>query len=156
MAGRVSASVLVVLATALAGACGGDDSAAPERPCIVSEEKLASIWDVPEMTAHPQSNGLDCLYAAAEEAVVMLGVRTPEQFEADRARFEDEGVLLPPLEPTDGFDGKATVDPRYNSLNVTAGDTVVSVEVVGAEPSDPGEQLALEKRIARAAVDELG
>jgi hypothetical protein len=147
--------MLVVLATALAGGCGGGDSASSEFPCIVSQEELASIWDVSEMTAHPQSNGLDCLYAADEEAVVMLGVRTLEQFEAERARFEDTGVLLPPLEPTDGFDGKATVDPRYNSLNVTAGDTVVSVQLVGTEPSDPEEQLALEKRIAQAAIDEL-
>jgi hypothetical protein len=145
-----------LLAAALVAGCGGHDSASAERPCIVSEEKMATIWDLSEMTAHPQSNGLDCLYAADEEAVVMLGVRTPKQFEAERARFEDQGILLPPLEPTDGFGGKATVDPRYNSLNVIAGDTVVSVQLLDAEPSDPAEQLALEKRIAQAAVDELG
>jgi hypothetical protein len=156
MAGRISASVLLVFTATMVSACGGSESTSSEPPCIVSEEKLASIWDAPEMTAHPQDNGLDCLYAADEEAVVMLGVRTPEQFEAERARFEDQGVLLPPLEPTEGFGGKATVDPRYNSLNVTAGDTVVSVQLVGAEPSDPDAQLALEKRIAQAAVDELG
>jgi hypothetical protein len=156
MAGRIAASVLLVLTATMLSACGGSGSSSSEPPCVVSEEELASIWGAPEMTAHPQSNGLDCLYAADEEAVVLLGVRTPEQFDADRARFEDQGVLLPQLEPTDGFGGKATVDPRYNSLNVTAGDTVVSVQLVGAEPSDPAEQLALEKRIAQAAVDELG
>jgi hypothetical protein len=85
----------------------------------------------------------------------MLGVRTPEQFEAERAQFEDRGVLLPPLEPADGFDGKATVDQRYNSLNVSAGDAVVSVQMVGTEPADPAEQVALETRIAQAAVEQL-
>jgi hypothetical protein len=136
-------------------ACGGGGSSSAEPPCVLSEEKMASIWDAPEMTAHPQDNGLDCLYAADDDAVVMLGVRSQRRFEAERARFEDQGVLLPPLEPTEGFDVKATVDPRYNSLNVSAGETVVSVQMVGTEPADPGEQLELETRIAQAAVEEL-
>jgi len=155
MSRRVSASVALLFAAAMLPACGGDGSSSAEPPCVVSEEKMASNWDVSEMTAHPQGNGLDCLYAADEEAVVMLGVRTPEQFEAERARFEDQGVLLPPLEPADGFDGKATVDPRYNSLNVSAGDAVVSVQMVGTEPADPAEQVELETRIAQAAVEQL-
>ena len=116
---------------------------------------MASIWDVSRMNASPQDNGLDCLYAADDEAIVMVGVRPQRQFEAERARFEDQGVQLPPLEPADGFDGEATVDPRYNSLNVSVGDSVVSVQMVGAEPADPGEQLELETRIAQAAVEEL-
>jgi hypothetical protein len=54
-----------------------------------------------------------------------------------------------------GFDGEANVDPRYNSLNVFAGDLVVSVQLLGAEPADSAEQLAIEKRIAGAAVGQL-
>jgi hypothetical protein len=155
MGRRISASVALLFAAAMLPACGGDGSSSAEPPCVLAEEKMASIWDVSRMNASPQDNGLDCLYAADDEAIVMLGVRSQRQFEAERARFEDQGVQLPPLEPADGFDGEATVDPRYNSLNVSAGDTVVSVQMVGAEPADPGEQLELETRIAQAAVEEL-
>ena len=116
---------------------------------------MAALWNVPEMSAHPQSNGYQCVYAADGQPVVSLAVRSPQQFEAARDEFEDHGVLLPPLEPVSGFDGEANVDPRYNSLNVVSGDDVVSVEILGVEPSDPGEQLELEKRIARAAVSRL-
>jgi len=76
----------------------------------------------------------------------LAGGQVVREFEAERARFEDRGFLLPPLEPVDRFDGTANVDPRYNSLNVIAGDLVVSVELLGTEPWDPTEQLALEKR----------
>ena len=107
------------------------------------------------MSAHPQGNGYQCVYAADGQAVLSLAVRSPQQFEAERDEFEDHGVQLPPLEPVSGFDGEANVDPRYNSLNVVSGDEVVSVEILGAEPSDPGEQLELEKRIADAAVSRL-
>jgi hypothetical protein len=152
MAARFAA---LVLAAGLMSACGGDDSSSAERPCVVPENEMASIWGASEMTAHPQSNGLDCIYAAGDEVVVLLGVRSQQRFEAERARFEDQGVLLPPLETTSGFEERATVDPRYNSLNVEVGDDVVSVEMVAAEPTDPAQQLALEKRIARAAVGRL-
>jgi hypothetical protein len=155
MAGRVSASVALVLVMALLPACGGSDSASTERPCVVSEEEMASIWGVSSMNASPQKNGVECIYAANNELMALLTVRSPEEFEAERARFEDQGLLLPPLEPTGGFEEEATIDPRYNSLNATAGDVVVSVQIVGTEPSDPDDQLELEKRIARAAVEHL-
>jgi hypothetical protein len=155
MAGRIAASV-ALLAVALVSSCDGSESSSREPPCVVPEDELASIWGVPEISSHPQKNGHDCLYAADGEILVMVSVRSRQQFEAERARFEDQGFLLPPLEPTGGFEEEATVDPRYNSLNVTAGDTIVSVEVVAAEPPDAAEQLALEKRIARAALDQLG
>jgi hypothetical protein len=155
MAGRVSASVALVLVMALLPACGGSDSASTERPCVVSEEEMASIWGVSSMNASPQENGLECIYSANDELMALLTVRSPEEFEAERARFEDQGLLLPPLEPTGGFEEEATIDPRYNSLNATAGDVVVSVQIVGTEPSDPDDQLELEKRIARAAVEHL-
>ena len=153
--GRVGLFLVLVV---LGAGCGGSEpseSTSSDRPCVVAEEEMASIWSVPEMTAHPQSNGFQCVYATNGQVVLSLAVRTPEQFEAERDQFEDRGVLLPPLEPVSGFDGEATVDPRYNSLNVVSGDEVVSVEILGAEPSDPGEQLELEKRIARAAVSRL-
>jgi hypothetical protein len=41
------------------------------------------------------------------------------------------------------------------SLNVIVGDLVVSVQLLGAEPAGPAEQLAIEKRIAGAAVGQL-
>jgi hypothetical protein len=146
--------VLVVLVVLGAG-CGGSGSTASERPCVVAEDEMAAIWNVSEMSAHPQSNGYECLYAADGRPVILLAIRSPEQFEAERAIFEDRGVLLPPLEPVSGFDEEANVDPRYNSLNVVSGDDVVSVELLSLEPTDPGEQLEIEKRIARAAVSRL-
>jgi hypothetical protein len=116
---------------------------------------MTSIWDGGDVAAIPQDDGVECVYAADGEPVVGLAIRSPQAFDQERARFEDQGVLLPALEPTDGFDQEATIDPRYNSLNVTVGDLVVSVEMLGAEPADPGEQLDLEKQIARIAVNEL-
>ena len=92
------------------------------------------MWNVPEVSAHPQGNGHECVYAVGGQPVVLLAVRSPQQFEADRALFEDQGILLPPLEPVSGFDGEANIDPRYNSLNVVSGDDVISVEILGAEP----------------------
>jgi hypothetical protein len=155
MAGRGSASVALVLVLTLLPACGGSDSASTERPCVVSEEEMASIWGVSSMNASPQENGLECIYSANDELMALLTVRSPEEFEAERARFEDQGLLLPPLEPTGGFEGEATVDPRYNSLNVRSGDVVLSVQIIGTEPADFDDQLELEKRIGRAAVERL-
>jgi hypothetical protein len=146
---------LLLVLVVLGAGCGGSESTSSERPCVVAEEEMASIWNVPEMTAHPQSNGYECVYAADGQFVLSLAVRSPQQFEAERDQFEDHGVLLPPLEPVSGFDGEANVDPRYNSLNVVSGDEVISVEILGVEPSDPGEQLELEKRIAHTAISRL-
>jgi hypothetical protein len=148
-------SLLLVVVIALGAGCGGADSKASDGPCIVSEEEMASIWDTSEVSANTQDNGYKCVYAADNEAIVALAVRSLHEFEAERKRFEDQGVLLPPLEPVAGFDEEANIDPRYNSLNVTAGDVVVSVEIVAAEPSDTGEQLEVERRIAQAAVSHL-
>ena len=116
---------------------------------------MASILDEREAVAIPRESGYECAYAVVGQPVVSLAVRSPQQFQAERAKFEDQGILLPPLEPVSGFDDAATVDPRYNSLNVTAGDSIVSVEFLGPEPADPGEQLELEKQIARATVSQL-
>jgi hypothetical protein len=54
-----------------------------------------------------------------------------------------------------GSMGRPMSTRRYNSLNVIAGDLVVSVQLLGTEPADPAEQLAIEKRIAGAAVGQL-
>jgi hypothetical protein len=150
--GRVGLLLVLVV---LGAGCGGSASTSSEHPCVVAEEEMASIWNVPEMRAFPQGNGYQCIYAADGQPVISLAVRSPEQVEAERAKFEDHGVLLPPLEPVSGFDGEANVDPRYNSLNVSTGDEVVSVEVLSVKPTDPAEQLEIEKRIARAAVSQL-
>jgi hypothetical protein len=61
--------------------------------------------------------------------------------------------MLPALVPVEGFENEASVDPRYNSLNVTAGEQIIGVEIVGTEPSAPVEQLELEKDVARAALE---
>jgi hypothetical protein len=151
--GRIS--LLLVVVITLGAGCGGTESTASDGPCVVTEEEMASIWDASEVGANPQDNGYECVYTADNKAIVGLSVRSPQEFEAERKRFEDHGVLLPPLEPVSGFDDEANIDPRYNSLNVTAGDFVVSVEILGAEPANPGEQLVIEKRIARAAVSHL-
>jgi len=74
---------------------------------------------------------------------------------AERKRFTDIGVLLPPLTPVDGFPSSANIDPRYNSLNVSLQDLVVSVEILGREPAEPVEQVEIEKRIAHAALERL-
>jgi hypothetical protein len=144
----------IVLAAAMVGlaACGGGDSKKATLPCVVTEDEMASILDKNEVLAAPQKNGLDCIYASEGNPLIRLSVRTRKQFQAERDRFESGGIKLPPLDPLEGFDGEANVDPRYNSLNVTAGERIVSVEVVGVEPSDPAEQVELEKRIAQAAI----
>jgi hypothetical protein len=148
-------SLLLFVGLTLGIGCQGKESASNGRPCVVSEEDMASVWNGGDIAAIPQDNGVNCVYAADGEPVVGVAIRSPEAFEEERARFEDQGILLPPLEPTDGFDQEATVDPRYNSLNVTAEDLVVSVEILGRDPADAGEQLDLEKQIARMAVNEL-
>ena len=86
-------------------------------------------------------------------ALVSVSVTTREQFDAERDRFESGGVMLPALVPVEGFENEASVDPRYNSLNVTAGEQIIGVEIVGTEPSAPVEQLELKKDVARAALE---
>jgi hypothetical protein len=115
---------------------------------------MAEILGRDEVFAVPQTDGVRCIYGADEQPLVTLSVRTPEQFQAERDRFEQQGIELPDLVEVE-FESAASVDPRYNSLNVTAGDRIVSVEVVGVEPSDLATQLELEKEIARVAVDAL-
>jgi hypothetical protein len=144
----------VLFAIVVLAGCGGESEGA-SRPCIVPEEEMASIWDTGAMHSAPQQNGFDCIYASEGTPVVALSIRTPAQFQAERARFESRGVVLPPLDPVSGFDEDANVDPRYNSLNVTRGNLVVSVQLVGPVPMDPGEQLEIEKRIARSALERL-
>jgi len=136
----------------IAPACGGE-SERGTLPCVVGTGEMSSILDKDDVIAAPQKNRLDCIYASQGKALIRLSVRTREQFEAARDRFESGGFELPPLQPIQGFDAEANVDPRYNSLNVTSGPRIVSVEVVGSEPSDAEAQLDLEKEIARAALD---
>jgi hypothetical protein len=138
----------------IAPACGGE-SERGTPPCVVGTGEMSSILERDDVIAAPQKNRLDCIYASEGKALIRLSVRTREQFEAARDRFENSGFKLPPLQPVQGFDTEANVDPRYNSINVTSGTRIVSVEVVGPQPSDAGDQLDLEKRIARAALDAI-
>ena len=109
---------------------------------------MAEILDRDHVSAVPQDDGR-CIYASDGQALLSVSMRTREQFDAERDRFENGGVKLPELVPVEGFEEEANVDPRYNSLNVTAGERIISVEIVGTEPSDPEEQLELEKDVAR-------
>jgi hypothetical protein len=152
MVGR-STFVLTVAALALA-ACGGGSKEATS-PCVVTEDEMASILEKDEVVAAPQKNGLECIYASQGDPLILLSVRTRKQFLAERDRFESGGFKLPRLDPLEGFDGEANVDPRYNSVNVTVGERVVGVQIVSPEPSDLADQLELEKRIARAALESL-
>ena len=153
MAVRVAVALGLFLVVPLA-ACGGE-SDRTTAPCVVDEEKMSSILDNDDVFSAPQENSVDCIYATTGNPLIRLSVRTPEQFRAERDKFERKGIKLPALRPVGGFDGQANVDPRYNSLNVTAGDRIISVEIVAAEPSDPTAQLDLEKRIAQAALEAL-
>ena len=150
--------ISVIALLALPG-CGDSDSSeeAPsaQLPCVVSEGEMAELLDRDDVAAVPQEDGPRCIYASDGQALVSVSVRTREQFDAERDRFESSGVKLPELVPVEGFENEANVDPRYNSLNVTAGGRVISIEIVGTEPSDPEEQLELEKDAARAALDSL-
>ena len=145
----------VFLVVALAGCGGGESDASGQPPCVVPENELASILDRDDVFAAPQKDGVSCIYGSEGQPLVSVSVRTPRQFQAERDRFEDAGVHLPKLVDVDGFDGEANIDPRYNSLNVTSGERIVSIEIVGTEPSDPDAQIELEKEIARAALEEL-
>jgi hypothetical protein len=145
----------VIVASALAGCGGGETDAGAKPPCVVPEDELASILDRDDVFAAPQNNGVRCIYGSDGEALVSVSVQTPEQFQAERDRFEDNGVDLPKLVAVEGFDGEANIDPRHNSLNVTSGGRIVSVEIVGAELSDPDAQIELEREIARAALEHL-
>lgn len=115
---------------------------------------MAEILDRDHISAVPQDDAL-CIYASDGQALVSVSVRTREQFDAERDRFENGGVKLPELVPVEGFEEEANVDPRYNSLNVMAAGRIVSVEIVGTEPSAPEEQLKLEKDVARAALERV-
>jgi hypothetical protein len=149
-------SVLVpVVLVALAGCGGGESNASAQPPCLVPEDELATILDRDDVFAAPQKDGVRCIYGSEGEELVSVSVQTPEQFQAERDRFEDKGVVLPKLVAVDGFDGNANIDRRYNSLNVTSGGRIVSVEIVGAEPSDADDQIELEREIARAALERL-
>jgi hypothetical protein len=148
-------SIVLAGAIALAACGGGSDALSASRPCVVETDEMAAMLAVDEVIAAPQKNGYECLYASQGQAIVALSLRTQAQFEAERARFEDKGVLLPELVPVDGFEGDASIDPRYNSLNVSAQGLVVSVELVGPAPADQEEQVDLETRIARGALEQL-
>jgi hypothetical protein len=148
-------AIVPFLALTALAACGAGSQPAAEPPCVVSQEKMASVLDRDEVLAAPQKNGLDCIYASDGQPLILVSVRTPEQFAAERARFEDKGIKVPELVPATGFDQEATIDPRYNSLNVEAGRRIVSIEIVGVEPTDAAEQVELEKEIARAALEAL-
>ncbi len=116
---------------------------------------MAEILDREDVAAVPQQDHARCIYASDGQALLSVSVRTREQFDAARDRFENGGVKLPELIPVEGFQDEANVDPRYNSLNVVAGERIISVEIVGTEPSDPEEQLELEKDVARAALERI-
>ena len=116
---------------------------------------MAALLEVEAVVSVPQPDGLQCVYAAEGSPLVSLYVRTPAEFEAERARFEDNGVVLPELTPVEGFEGRASVDPRYGSLNVTAGDEVVTVELTSPEAADEEAQLEREREIAGAALERL-
>jgi len=132
----------------------GEEAASAQLPCVVPEREMAEILDRDDVVAVPQDDGR-CIYASDGQALVSVSVRTRKQFDAERDRFEDSGVKLPELVTVEGFENEANVDPRYNSLNVAAGERIVSVEIVGTEPSDPEEQLELEKDVARAALERV-
>ena len=133
----------------------GEEAASAQLPCVVPEGEMADILDRDDVAAVPQQDDARCIYASDGQALVSLSVRTREQFDAERDRFESNGVKLPELVPVEGFGNEANVDPRYNSLNVTAGGRIISVEIVGTEPSDPEGQLELEKDVARAALESV-
>jgi hypothetical protein len=132
----------------------GEEAASAQLPCVVPEGEMAEILDRDDLALVPQDDAR-CIYASDGQALVSVSVRTREQFDAERDRFESNGVKLPELVPVEGFGNEANVDPRYNSLNVTAGGRIISVEIVGTEPSDPEEQLELEKDVARAALESV-
>ena len=151
---RVWLLIIPVLALLALASCGGSGEEVAQLPCVVPESEMAEILDRDHVSAVPQDDGR-CIYASDGQALVSVSVRTREQFDAERDRFESGGVKLPKLVTAGGFDGEANIDPRYNSLNVTAGDQIVSVEIVGTEPSDPEEQLELEQDVARAALERV-
>jgi hypothetical protein len=151
--------IIPVIALIAPPGCRDSDSgeAAPSAPlpCVVSEADMAQILGRDDVAAVPQYDSGRCIYASDGQALVSLSVRTREQFDAERDRFESNGVKLPELLPVEGFGKEANIDPRYNSLNVTAGGRIISVEIVGTEPSDPEKQLELEKETAQAALESL-
>ena len=123
--------VLVLLALPSCGdSDSGEEVASAQLPCVVPEGEMAEILQRDHVSAVPQNDGR-CIYASDGQALVSVSVRTREQFDAERDRFESGGVKLPELVPLEGFEDEANVDPRYNSLNVTAGERIISVEIVG-------------------------
>jgi hypothetical protein len=149
----------VVLALLALPSCrdsdSGEEVASAQLPCVVPEGEMADILDRDDVAAVPQQDDGRCIYASDGQALLSVSVRTREQFDAERDRFENGGVKLPELVPVKGFEDEANVDPRYNSLNVTAGERIISVEIVGTEPSAPEKQLELEKDVARAALERV-
>jgi hypothetical protein len=146
--------IIPVLALLVVPSCGGSAEEAAQLPCVIPEGEMAEILDRDHVSAVPQDHGR-CIYASDGQALVSVSMRTREQFDAERDRFENSGVKLPELVTVEGFGNEANVDPRYNSLNVVAGERIVSVEIVGTEPSDPEEQVELEKDVARAALERV-
>ena len=69
--GRVGLLLVLVV---LGAGCGGSASTSSERPCVVAEEEMASIWNVPAMRAFPQGNGYQCIYAVDGQPVISLAV----------------------------------------------------------------------------------
>ena len=154
---RAWSVIVPVIALLAIASCGGSgEEAASDPPCVVPVAEMSEILGSEHVViAAPQQDDVRCIYATDGQALVSVSVMTQEQFQAERDRFENSGVKLPKLVTAGGFDGEANIDPRYNSLNVTAGDQIVSVEIVGTEPSDPEEQLELEKDVARAALERV-
>src|SRR4029079_3130561 len=100
----------------------------------------ADILDRDDVAAVPQQDDARCIYASDGQALVSVSVRTRAQFDAERDRFESNGFKLPELVPVEGFGNEANVDPRYNSLNVTAGGAGTSGARGGEVPSESRPQ----------------
>ena len=77
----------------------------------------------------------------------------PARVAAERGKFEDLRILLPPLEPVSGFEGTAT-STRVTTASTTAGDEIVTILALSPALTDD-EQLEVERRIAQSAVEQL-
>ena len=53
---------------------------------------MADILDRDDVAAVPQQDDARCIYASDGQALVSVSVRTREQFDAERDRFENSGV----------------------------------------------------------------
>ena len=99
--------VLVLLALP---SCGGSDEEVAQLPCIVPEGEMAEILNRDHVSAVPQDHGR-CIYASDGQALVSVSVRTREQFDAERDRFESSGVKLPELVTVEGSGTRRTSTP---------------------------------------------